>query len=74
MTSPNLLPFLKFVASSPDHRHLLARDVHRIDYAQLAQLADQHRIDIALDDLRRAVRQFKRLTDSPFIYSDDGLL
>lgn len=74
MSSPNLLPFLKFVASSTEHRHLLDHEVQRIDFATLGQLARQHRLDVAPDELRRAVRQFKRMTDSPFIYRDDGLL
>ncbi len=74
MNSHDVIRFLKQIASSADHRHLLDLDVHRIDYAHLSQLATQQNLDIPSEELRRAVRQFKRMADSPFIIPDDSLL
>jgi len=49
-------------------------EVNHIDYTTLYRLALQHGVEISYEELRRAVRQFKRLTDGPFAPSDNTLI
>lgn len=74
MTTEDLLVFLRFVAGSDVHRHLLAQDVQHIDFDCLHALAARHNLDVPIEELRRAVRQFKRIADSPFVPPEAGLL
>lgn len=74
MNNHDLTKFLKFVASSFEYRELLNSPVHLIDYGRLWQLAQQHNVQVSIDELRRAVRQFKRLAEDPFDVRDNDLL
>lgn len=74
MSSQKVIAFLKFVARHPSYCKLLMPEVNHIDYTTLYRLALQHGVEISYEELRRAVRQFKRLTDGPFAPSDNTLI